>query len=278
MEHAPDAHQPDPPPPAVALALLRGVGCVLAFILVQGVGFGIVQQVHGSISTAGGLALDGALAFSAIQALGIIAVASLIHVGVSSWRRLGMLASRAQVRAGLRALAPVGLLVTLPTFLYVLASGDRVIAEGIDLPLGAALVLLAILIAVNEELWFRGLLLQGLGAPARPWLVVLAGALLFGLPHAAASPASWLNAAAVTLAVGIPFAVVRLTCTALLPLIVWHAIIDTWAFLHTASVIPVGDPTLADAMVALTMPALIAVCYLVWMRGRMRRQPAANPS
>jgi membrane protease YdiL (CAAX protease family) len=189
----------------------------------------------------------------------------LLATGVSSLRRVGAVDTpRGSFGAGMRLLLPVGALVLGPSIGFALAAGDPLLADGMTLPLAAALLLLAVAIAVNEELWFRGLVLDQLDRAHRPWLTVLGGAVLFGLPHVAATSASWLNAAAVTLAVAIPFTVVRLRVGSIWPLVAWHAAIDAWAFLHTASVVPEGTPSAGEAAVALVLPAIVAAGYLRW--------------
>lgn len=146
-----------------------------------------------------------------------------------------------------------------------IAEGDSLVAGSLDPFEVAAFAVFAVFIGINEELWFRGLLVAELGGAARPWLAVLGSGLLFGLPHVAGDAATTLNAIAVALAVGIPFAVVRVRGASLLPLVGWHAIIDAWAFVHTASVVAQGAPSLGEIAAGLVLPALIAAVYLAWL-------------
>ena len=177
----------------------------------------------------------------------------------------------------MRALAPVGILVIALPLGAVLASGDRVFDPDLSTALIAALVAAAIMIAISEELWFRGLLVDALESARTPWLTIVASSVLFGLPHLPGGPAAVVNAIAVTLAVGVPFTVVRLRGGSIVPLIAWHAIIDTWAFLHTASVTAQGSPSIGEAVATLVVPSLIAALgYVWWYRRGMRADLLAD--
>jgi membrane protease YdiL (CAAX protease family) len=247
------------------VAVLAALWMVLGFLFVQLAALALV----GPIRIEGQIGAPQAWQLALVQSIGIAVVVLVVALGVTSWRRLGVVGSPAGAfDAGWRLLMPVGLLVIGPTVGYALFSDRDVIHADIDLVRTLAFVVLAGAIALNEELWFRGLVVDQLERAGRPWLVVGAGAVLFGAPHVAASPASWLNAAAVTLAVAVPFTIARLHVRSIWPLVLWHALIDIWAFLHTASVVPQGSPSLVDALATLVLPALIAAGYVVWWRRR----------
>lgn len=251
------------------------MGLVLLFILVQGVGIGLLDAAGSSIDLTGTLEAIDALQLSAVQALGVVAAALMVAGGVTTWARIGVTGTApGAARAGGRALLPVALFVLGPSIALALATGRDLVHASISPGEALAMVLLASLIAVNEELWFRGLVADALGGPARPWLVVAASSVLFGLPHLSGSAATALNAAGVALAVGVPFACVRLRYGSLLPLVLLHAAIDIWAFVHTATVVAAGDPSAGEVAAGLVLPACIAVGYGVWFeRGRRHALP-----
>lgn len=270
---------PTPPEPGgrpnAARALLIGVGIVLAFVAAQ-VFASIVAAQFGLRVDLKSIDLRSAVALCVTELLTLVVAVSLVP-WVGGAVRVAWRDRRARAGAGALALLPVGIVVV--GFSLAASIGhDPLVAPRLDLPTGAALVIAAVLIAVTEELWFRGLLIAGLGGARRPWLSVCGSALLFGLPHLDGSRASVLNAGGVVLAVGIPFAVVRLRMYALLPLILWHAIIDSWAFLHTADVQATGTPSNAEIIGGLVLPALLAAGYLTWFTrsGSRRASPAAG--
>lgn len=269
------------PPRATAQpgrALLAATGVVLLFLLVQATAFIVLDRLSVDLDVAGGIDVRLALALMFVQVIGIGAVVLFVRFGSTTWRDLGMRDTpRGSFDRGWRLLMPVGLLVIAPTLGYAIASADEpVIGDGVGLSLALAFVLLSIAIAVNEELWFRGLVVDRLERGGRDLLVIGGSALLFGLPHLGSTRASVLNAVAVTLAVGIPFTVARMRVRSLWPLIAWHALIDTWAFIHTGSVVAEGSPSLVDALVSLVLPALVAAGYVAWFM-RSRRRPATDP-
>jgi membrane protease YdiL (CAAX protease family) len=250
------------------VSLFAAIGVVLLFVAVQALMFGVLG---GDVSVDDTLDAHEALLLGVIQVAGIVVVVGLAALGVLRGREALALGSGSQVRAGLLALVTVGVFVVLPTVGAALANGDRLIDHGVGPVDAAAFVLLACLIAVNEELWFRGLVVHVLGGRARPWWTVVVAPLVFGLPHYTGDTASLLNAIAVTLAVGVPFVVVRLRYQALLPLMFWHAVIDAWAFLHTSSVVAEGSPSIDELLVALIVPSLLAIGYVLWFRGTADR-------
>ena len=252
---------------------MLGVFVVLSFVLVQVLASALLFALDVDLDITGGVSLAEATSIGAIQAAGIVAISVLVAIGHISWQRLAVRGPRGSFAAGWRALLPVGLLVIGPTLALALAGDDPVIAPNVTPTLAIAFVALALLISINEELWFRGLLVDALDSARRPWLTIIGASVLFGLPHVGDTSAHLLNAIAVTLAVGVPFTVVRLRCGSLGPLIVWHALIDTWAFLHTASVTPEGSPDPGEIAASLVLPALVAIGYVVWYRRGVRTAP-----
>lgn len=269
-----DEHDPEPTHrlPAAA-AVFAAVGVVLLFVIVQALATTGLILSGAQIDLEGELGVGDALRLSLVQVVGIAAALGMVVVGMATWHRIGLREPAGAARAGWYALLPVGLVMIAPTVGYVVATGGDLVHSDVQ-PLEAiAYVLLALLIATNEELWFRGLVVDVLGGSLRPWLVVFVSSVLFGLPHLGSGSAAALNAVAVMLAVGVPFAVVRLRYGSLLPLIGLHAVIDTWAFLHTSSVVAEGSPTAGEVAIGLLLPAALAAGYITWYRRSLQPPP-----
>ncbi len=259
------------PRTSVASAAFGALALVIAFVIVQSVAFLALDGMGVDVDVETGLGVADALALVAVQAFGILVVAVAAASGFVGWRRLGVRGAPAGSGwRGMRLLLPAGLVVIGPTIVLAIVDGD-VFASDLTFSRAIAYVALAIVIAVNEELWFRGLLLDRLGAANKPWLTVVLGAVLFGLPHVGGSVATWLNAAAVTLAVAVPFLVVRLRVQSIWAMVVWHAVIDTWAFLHTSSVVAEGEPSVGELLGSLILPAIVATGYALWFASALRR-------
>ncbi len=94
---------------------------------------------------------------------------------------------------------------------------------------------LAILVALHEETWFRGVILTAL-APRGPTFAVIASAMLFGIAHSfnilttGAPPAAVAYQVATAALVGIVFGAVRLRTAMIWPSVAGHAAVD-WAAL-----------------------------------------------
>lgn len=253
--------------------MLLGLAVVLGFLFAEVMTASILHGFGAPITISGDIGMRETLALAAIKVGSALGAALLVVFGVASWRRMGIVGDPGSFLAGMRLLAPAGLLVICPTVGAALAGGNPLIDPDLSLELGVAFVALALVVSISEELWFRGLLVDALQSARRPWLTIIGSAVLFAVPHIPGGPAAALNAAAVGLAVGIPFTVVRLQVGSLWPLITWHAIIDTWAFLHTAAVTAEGLPDLLDAAAMLVLPALIALGYAWWF-AKAQRDPA----
>lgn len=164
-------------------------------------------------------------------------------------------------------LAPAGALIILPSLLSDTFHGSPVISNQLSLTQSASFILFATLVALTEELWFRGIIISVLGEEEHLFRAIIVSSLLFGLPHilGGLNSASILNALAVTLAVGIPFACVRVRYRNLASLIAWHALIDTWAFLHTARMSAEGVVSPSELALSLIPPLIIGLLYLKWV-------------
>lgn len=279
-----DPHVPTPQPagtqsdaPAsAALRLLRGFGFVVLFLLVQilaGTVLAVTGLSPGSLSD-GDVSTRDVLAICLLETC--VLAAALVLMSQRGWfAGMGLDLRGALQARGWWQLAPVGLLVIAPSVLLAATDDSTPVLSDMANSTMAAFVALAVLIAVAEELWFRGLLMSALEPARSPWFAVFGSAVLFGLPHvfstdSLASPATALNAAAVTLAIAIPFACVRVASRSIVPLIGWHTAIDVWAFLHTASITAEGSPDVSDAAAALVIPALVATGYIVWLDRKLR--------
>lgn len=151
----------------------------------------------------------------------------------------------------------------------LLASGDDVVRADIGPERAAMLVAFAIAVAIAEEVAFRGLVLERLGGAARPAFATTWSAALFGALHmpfgSEGGGAEIVNAAAVTLAVGVPLALVRLRSGSLVGPIVAHALIDIFGLLHLGS-LELPDVKRAEAIVELAIALLLATGYAFWYR------------
>jgi membrane protease YdiL (CAAX protease family) len=124
---------------------------------------------------------------------------------------------------------------------------------------------LALLVALHEETWFRGVILTAL-APRGPALAVVASAMLFGIAHSAnllttrALPAAVAYQVASAALIGIVFGAVRLRTGMIWPSIVGHAAVD-WAALlvlypSTAAQTPKGPTVIGGLLIYGTLAAI----------------------
>lgn len=248
--------------------MLAAIALALGFLTIQLLGFGAFAAAGGELRLDGRLDTQAALLLAAFQLLSL-AVGLLVVVlrDDMCWQSVGLGRQPAgSFSEGWRLLMPVGLLVIAPT-VGIALFGDASLVDGsVSAVEGLTFVMLAAAIGANEELWFRGLMVARLVRAARPLLTVVTASLIFGLLHLGDTSASLLNAAAVTVAVAVPFTIVRLRRPSLWPLIAWHALIDAWAFLHTASVVAEGDPSVVDALATMALPLAMAAGYVWWYR------------
>jgi membrane protease YdiL (CAAX protease family) len=255
--------------------VLRAAGYVGLFLLAQLIAGGALALAGLSPKEVSGddVELRDVVMLCLLEAL--VLMGAVWCAWVRGWASLGLqLRGRAQAR-GWWQLAPVGVLVIGPSLAAAALDDPGTIISHMSASTFVVFIVLAVLIAVAEELWFRGLVMAALDPVRSPWLAVVASSILFGLPHvlssdAGVTAATALNAAAVTLAIAIPFACVRVASRAILPMIGWHSVIDAWAFLHTASITAEGTPDIAEASVALIIPALVSLGYLSWLHRQKR--------
>jgi len=237
---------------------------LFAFVFAQAVIGGVLYALGVEVA-ADDLNAKRAGVLIAIEAALLVAAWAMVPA-VGGWKGLAIRDARARFGAGMLMLAPIFVFgIVLSVLVTALAGDDPVINPDLDLKTGAVFVGLAIIIGWAEEVWFRGVLIAGLGGERRPWLTIFGSAVLFALPHFALDPsrATFSNTMGVLLIVGIPFAVVRLLTHTLLPLVICHAAVDAWAFLHTADISPSGSPSNSEIIASLVLPSLIAAGYVV---------------
>jgi membrane protease YdiL (CAAX protease family) len=159
--------------------------------------------------------------------------------------------------------------------LYLLPAGIAFLpfAEGITatgLPAIAAFAAFSIIVAVAEETFFRGLILQSL-VPAGILTAVLLSALLFGIPHLLNAvggiwdPLFTLADTVAAFGIGITFAALVIRTGTIWPPIILHALINFAALISLGSLtVPVQTPT----QLAITTAAglVMAVYGLYLMR------------
>jgi CAAX protease family protein len=210
--------------------------------------FGTFELVHVAFIWDGGSLLrqlSSGLppAWSGTFAWAIYASTALVTVAVLAWwRETGL------TRPGRVAAWP---LVLLP-----LAAGTPFLAVGLNVGADAVLPVLVIgtlLIALNEELFFRGILLETL-RPLGWRRSIMTAAVLFGCAHLLNLPAG-ANAAftvlqvAATTAGGVTLAAIRIRSGSLWPLIAVHAVMDAIA-LATLTGAGVDSPLLIPVVLA----------------------------
>jgi uncharacterized protein len=172
-------------------------------------------------------------------------LAAGLVTGLGWWHRIGFM------RTGSRSLG-------LRLIAYPAATGAVFLLFGINLAPSQVVPLVLVgapLIALNEELFFRGVVLEGLRPQGWRWAII-GSAAMFGASHAvnilagANLPFTLMQIAATT-AGGVAFAAIRIRTGSLWPLIVLHVILDVMA-LTTLT----GD--------AVDMPILIPV-LMAWL-------------
>ena len=190
--------------------------------------YALFEGVHAAMAVNGGALLDavanglppvwhGPVLWAIYAALAVAPVALL-----GWWRETGL------TRPGRRR--------ALPLLLIPLAAGLPFLAVGLNLGATQVVPILLVgtpLIALNEELFFRGILLEVL-RPTGWRRAITTTAVLFGAAHAlnllagASLPFTVLQVAATT-AGGVTLAAIRIRSGSLWPLVAVHALLDTIA-------------------------------------------------
>ncbi|MCW2949907.1 MAG: hypothetical protein JWN41_920, partial [Thermoleophilia bacterium] len=153
-------------------SLLIGIGVLAAFIAAQIVATAALTAVGVELSVTR-LDLPRAIATIAFELITLACAWPLVRP-LGGRRAAAVGDPRARMRPGLWMVAPITLLVVGAPALLAALGDDRLIAKHLGLGEAVALVALAVIISVTEELWFRGLLIAGLGGEQRPWLSIMA--------------------------------------------------------------------------------------------------------
>lgn len=125
-----------------------------------------------------------------------------------------------------------------------------------SLPFWQALVFLAVLPAICEELAFRGLLLYGLHRRLHPVGLVLVVGLVFGVFHVA------LFRIAPTAYLGMLLAAVTLLTGSVVPAVVWHAINNALALVAAHSGAPIDEAS--PVLYAMAAATLAIAAFILW--------------
>jgi membrane protease YdiL (CAAX protease family) len=142
----------------------------------------------------------------------------------------------------------------------------------------AIFVMLSIVVALAEETFFRGLILQSL-RPAGPLVAVLLSSLLFALPHLLNSlggiwdPVFTLVDTFAAFGIGIAFSALVLRTGTIWPPIVLHALINAIALSVLGSLtVPAQSP---EQLAATLVAGLVLAAYgLFLLRGLLRKEAA----
>jgi membrane protease YdiL (CAAX protease family) len=195
-----------------------------------------------------------------------------IAVAVLGRRSIGLTA--AGTWRGFRLAVPMlAVMVGVPAALSLVA-GQDLLHDSITLHRGLALIAFALAIGVFEEVVFRGGVVEFLGGRAAPVFAVVGSALIFGAPHL--GNGSWGNPVAVTLAVGIPYALIRCAGGSILGLALAHAVIDIHAFLKIGD-LRVPPATTLEQALQVAAASLVAVGYVAWYVRSERRGGHGRP-
>jgi membrane protease YdiL (CAAX protease family) len=144
----------------------------------------------------------------------------------------------------------------------------------------AILVTLSIVVALAEETFFRGLILQSL-RPAGALVAVLLSSLLFALPHLLNAlggiwdPVFTLVDTFAAFGIGIVFAALVLRTGTIWPPIVLHALINAIALSSLGSLtVPPQSP---EQLVATVIAGAVMAAYGLFLLRGLPREPAAVP-
>jgi uncharacterized protein len=211
--------------------------------------FLLFEVVHIAIAWNGGRLFRAAVPWvpdawfgPAVWATYTLLAAGLV-TGLGWWQRIGF------TRTGSWALG-------LRLIAYPAATGTVFLLFGFNLERSQVVPLVLVgapLIALNEELFFRGVVLEGLRPQGWRWAII-GSAAMFGASHAvnivagANLPFTLMQIAATT-AGGVAFAAIRIRTGSLWPLIALHVVLDVMA-LTTLTGDAVEMPILIPVLVA----------------------------
>lgn len=226
---------------------LTAIGCALVPVLFTAAGSAIGQVVGADEAVAALLIAAGAT-LSAI--VGIL----VMRASRQPYREYGFRAPR-NLRAAWWLLPPVA------TIVLIASTGSAAPPLGTSL----AYLLLAVVVAVNEEVWFRGAILAVL-RPAGLRTTVVASSALFGILHLAnlasgASPVMTLLQVAFATLFGLVTVEVVVLTGSLWPTIGWHLAWNLTSYLGGN-----GSTPLALAGVGLACVVMLVYAVALWRR------------
>lgn len=262
----------------IAANVMRGVAVALLIVVVQAVVFAITLSVTSAlvdvpIDSIRDSAPSSSLQIYSLLACEVVFAAAIIGCarGIAPARHRRS-STRMSIVRGVLLLSPVLIVFTVLPLIGLIAAGDAVVSDQLATRLIPALVALALAVGIAEEVAYRYLLVEVLGGARAPLLSTTLSAALFGLSHVSSGESYVLaNAAAAGLAVGIPFAAVRIAGAPLAALVCAHAAIDTFALLRLGGLDLSRSPGAGELHTMIVMAALIALGYLLWLRSVTRQ-------
>ena len=266
-----------------ASRLRAGILAALFIVIIQACAFGITLSVIAGITSIPVAAIRSSAPSSTLQVLSLLACEiafALAIIGFARFMSYGPIwrvPGQWTLLRGIAALSPVLVVFALLPVAELIASGDPVVSSRLAGGLVPAIIALAIVVGIAEEIAYRHVLVEVLGGAAQPWLATIISALLFGVSHISSGESYVVaNAAAAGLAVGIPFAAVRVAGAPLASLVVVHAAIDTCALLRLGGLDLSNGPDNGNLLAMVSTAGVIAAGYLVWLGTAPRRSRASS--
>ncbi len=228
-----------------------------------------VVQLLASANLKALASLERQVLFNVVLLLGGGSLLLLRRYHLDPVRTLSLRAPRAPVWVAVLLGAPAGVLVSnglfrLASRLFPLPEAwQRSLAETLlpeRLPLLQLLLLLAVLPAFFEEVFFRGILLSGLRRRLRPLPLCLTVGLVFGFYHGV-----MVRIVPVTL-LGVLLAALTLESGSILPAMLWHLLHNGLGVLLERAGFPVGQLPPADY---LAPAAVLGLCLFIVHRCRV---------
>lgn len=229
---------------------------------VKSIGFAVVPLLFTAAGSAVGQVLQLPEVTATLLLCGFVVVSALF--GVLALRRRG---SSPFMPGFTRPQATRQAWFFIPPVVAVIVA---VVTQGIHVPGVLLLTYLALSVAVgiNEEVWFRGVILGRLSAGGTA-VAIIGSSVLFGALHLAnlaggeSGPGAVLQVA-FALAFGFAAGVLTVTTRSVLPAIIWHA---AWDFVNFAG----GNSLGTLAVVGTALATALIVTYGVGMAVRLRK-------
>lgn len=272
-----DAGSPEalPGPTAIERAL-RGVGVLAAIV--------VIQTLCAMLASLGWRLATGhspRIGEDSTASLAVIAITEMLVAGVGMAvvaavrpEGRGLAAWLAPTAASIRPLLPVLVAAVIVPMALLVLTGRPLVADDVTIGRATLLCVLAIAVGIAEEVVFRIGLVSATGGVGAPMFAAACSALLFGVAHLAnegAASAVAVNAVAVALMVGVPFAAVRLVSGSVFGAILVHVAIDVLGLLQLGGFRLPEHAKPAEAAMQLGVAAAVAAGYLRWLRSHTIR-------